>query len=128
MAASQLSEVIQGLRRTTLLREAAVLMAMAVGAGGLLSYHALATGPAPAQRKTESREPTARQAAPVHEDVQKVLDRYRAARPEARDLAIFRLDWAPTLKDARAKAARERRPIFLIVVTNSFGNMHSGHC
>jgi hypothetical protein len=57
-----------------------------------------------------------------------VLDRFRAARPDDRDLAIFQLDWTPTLKAARAKAAREQRPIFLIVVTNSFGDMHSGHC
>jgi hypothetical protein len=43
-------------------------------------------------------------------------------------LAIFQLDWTPTLKDAKAKAAKERRPIFLIVVANSFGDMQSGHC
>jgi hypothetical protein len=67
-------------------------------------------------------------AAADHDDVQKVLDKYRAARPEPKDLAIFRLDWAPTLKDARARAAREQRPILLMVVTNSFGNVHSGHC
>jgi hypothetical protein len=96
---------------------AVLLMVSAVGAGGLPAHHTPATEPV-----------QVRQAAAVNDDVQKVLDKYRAARPGAKDLAIFQLDWAPTLKDAKARAAREERPIFLIVVTNSFGNMHSGHC
>jgi hypothetical protein len=110
------------------LATAAVLMASVVGAGGLLSYHALAAEPARARGRTEPQEPTAHRLATGNEEVQKVLDRYRAARPGAKDLAIFRLDWTPTLKDAKARAAKEQRPILLIVVTNSFGNMHSGHC
>jgi RNA polymerase sigma factor (sigma-70 family) len=105
---------------------AGLLLVTVVGAGGLLGYQALATEPAPAPRKPQ--EPTARQTAAVSEDVPKVLDKFRAARPDAKDLAIFQLDWTPTLKDAKAKAAKERRPIFLIVVANSFGDMHSGHC
>jgi hypothetical protein len=32
------------------------------------------------------------------------------------------------LKAAKEKAAREERPIFLVVVTNSFGDLYSGHC
>jgi hypothetical protein len=60
--------------------------------------------------------------------VANVLAKFRAARPDAKDLAIFQLDWAPTLKEAKAKAVKERRPILLIVVTNSFGDIHSGHC
>jgi hypothetical protein len=73
-----------------------------------------ATGPLPAQA------PDA--------DVPKVLDRYRLFRPADKDLAIFQLDWAPTLKEARARAAKEQRPILLLVVTNSYGNLFSGHC
>ena len=61
-------------------------------------------------------------------DVQSILDKFQSVRPEAADLAIYELDWAPTLKAAREKAGREKRPILLIVVTNSFGNMQSGHC
>jgi RNA polymerase sigma factor (sigma-70 family) len=61
-------------------------------------------------------------------EVQKILDKYLAIRPDDKDLAIFQLDWAPTLKAAREKAAREKRPIFLLVVTNSFGNLYTGHC
>jgi hypothetical protein len=107
---------------------AVLLMVSVVGAGGLLSHHTLATGPAQAQRKPEPQGPTARQTAAVNDDVRKVLDKYCAARPDAKDMAIFQLDWTPTLKDAKARAAKEERPIFLIVVTNSFGDMQSGHC
>jgi hypothetical protein len=58
----------------------------------------------------------------------KILDKYNALRPPAKELAIFQLDWAPGLKEAKDKAATEKRPIFLIVVTNSYGNMYTGHC
>jgi hypothetical protein len=61
-------------------------------------------------------------------DVQSVLDKFRSARPQAADLAIYQLDWTPTLKAAKEKAAKEERPIFLAVVRNSFGDLCSGHC
>ena len=71
---------------------------------------------------------TAREPNSVNDQVAKVLDRFQAARPQAKDLAIYRLDWVPSLQEAKAKAAKEKRPIFLVVVTNSYGNMRSGHC
>ena len=43
-------------------------------------------------------------------DLQKILDKYRLFRPADKDLAIFQLDWMPTLKDARERAAKEQRP------------------
>jgi hypothetical protein len=61
-------------------------------------------------------------------DVQKILDKYQRFRPADKDLAIFQLDWVPTLKDARERAAKEQRPILLLVVTNSYGNLFTGHC
>jgi hypothetical protein len=61
-------------------------------------------------------------------DVKSVLDKFRSVRPQAADLALYQLDWMPTLKVAREKAAREERPILLVVVTNSFGDLYSGHC
>jgi len=61
-------------------------------------------------------------------DAQSVVGKFRSARPQAADLAIYQLDWMPTLKAAREKAAREVRPIFLVVVRNSFGDLCSGHC
>ena len=61
-------------------------------------------------------------------DVQTVLDKYRLFRPADKDLAIFQLDWVPTLKEATQRAAKEQRPILLLVVTNSYGNLFTGHC
>ena len=61
-------------------------------------------------------------------DVKSTFDKFQSVRPQAPDLAPYQLDWMPTLKAARDKAAREGRPIFLVVVTNSFGDMYSGHC
>jgi hypothetical protein len=61
-------------------------------------------------------------------DVKSTLDKFQSVRPQATDLALYQLDWTPTLKEAREKAAREGRPIFLVVVTNSFGDLYSGHC
>ena len=61
-------------------------------------------------------------------DVKSVLDKFELIRPQEADLALYQLDWAPSLKAAREKAAKEDRPIFLMVVTNSFGDLYSGHC
>jgi hypothetical protein len=61
-------------------------------------------------------------------DVKGVLDHFKSVRPREADLALYRLDWMPTLKAAKEKAAKERRPIFLVLVTNSFGDLYSGHC
>jgi hypothetical protein len=61
-------------------------------------------------------------------DRQQILDKYQAARPAANALAIYQLDWLPTLKAAKEQAAREGRPILLMVVTNTYGNLYTGHC
>jgi hypothetical protein len=61
-------------------------------------------------------------------DVKSVLDKFQSVRPQEADLALYQLDWMPTLKAAKERAAKEERPIFLVVVTNSFGDMYSGHC
>ncbi len=63
-----------------------------------------------------------------HADVQKVLDKYRAAMPAKEALTVYCLDWAATFEEAKERAANEKRPILLIVVTNSYGNLYSGHC
>jgi hypothetical protein len=57
-----------------------------------------------------------------------IIDKFDAVRPTAVELAIYQLDWQPTLKAAKEKATRENRPIFLVVVTNSFGDVCTGHC
>jgi hypothetical protein len=61
-------------------------------------------------------------------DAKSALDKFRSVRPQPADLAIYQLDWMPTLKAAKERAAKEERPIFLVVVTNSFGDLSSGHC
>jgi hypothetical protein len=60
--------------------------------------------------------------------VQRIFDRVDAVRSKPADLAIYSLDWEPTLVAANKRAAKEGRPILLIVVLNSFGNIASGHC
>src|SRR5262249_10924919 len=79
----KVAALTEGVLKTMMLTKlkiatAVLLMVSVVGAGGLLSRHTLAVGPAQAQRKPEPREPIARQTAAVNEDVQKVLDKYRA--------------------------------------------------
>jgi hypothetical protein len=61
-------------------------------------------------------------------DVKTVLEKFQSIRPKEAELALYQLDWTPTLEAARQKAAKEDRPIFLVVVTNSFGDLYSGHC
>jgi hypothetical protein len=61
-------------------------------------------------------------------EVQTILDTYRSFLPDDKDLTIFQHDWAPVLKAAKERAAEEKRPIFALIVTNSFGNLYTGHC
>ncbi len=61
-------------------------------------------------------------------DVQEVMEKYHSTLPQARELTVYQLDWAPTFQQAKERAAQEQRPIFLIVVTNSYGNIYTGHC
>ena len=59
------------------------------------------------------------------------IERYaKAGYPASKELAIYSLDWEPTLAAARARARREQRPICFIMVTNFSGptNFYSGHC
>ena len=59
------------------------------------------------------------------------IERYaEASYPASKELAIYSLDWEPTLAAARNRAKIEQRPIFFIMVTNFSGptNFYSGHC
>jgi len=61
----------------------------------------------------------------------KLLEKHvQAAYPSKKELAVYSLDWEPTLAAARKRAKLEQRPIFFIVVTNYTGptNFFSGHC
>ena len=61
-------------------------------------------------------------------DVQDLLERYRSLRPRESDLTLFQLNWVPTLQEAKKKASKEKRPILLILVRNSNGDIFRGHC
>ena len=66
-------------------------------------------------------------AAALLQDLAQVEEKFKSARPAEKDLALYSLDWSPSLKEAKERAAREERPIFLVVVTNSYGDLFSGH-
>lgn len=64
----------------------------------------------------------------ANSEVQTILDRYQAIRPGAADLGMYRLDWEESLDAALARAAKERRPVCLIIIHAKYGNISSGHC
>ncbi len=61
-------------------------------------------------------------------EIQSVLDRYEDFRPGAADLAMYRIDWAPSLAEAQKRALREKRPVFLVIIHAQYGDLASGHC
>lgn len=61
-------------------------------------------------------------------DARAIVERYEALRPTVKDLAWYQLDWAATLKEARERASREKRPIAALICINVFGNLYTGHC
>lgn len=64
----------------------------------------------------------------VGQDASAILEKVRVARPGPSELAVYCHDWAPSLREARERAAKEKRPVFFVLVTNSYGDMLSGHC
>ncbi|HBO52717.1 MAG: hypothetical protein OSB83_13730 [Planctomycetota bacterium] len=60
--------------------------------------------------------------------VKAVLDRYAGFRPATKDLAMYRIDWAPSLEEAQKRARREKRPVFLVIIHAQYGDLASGHC
>ncbi len=85
----------------------------------LLTLAAVTTAAAPAPPSTAS-----------HPDVARVLAAYRSARPADRDLQIFKLDWAGSLKEAKTRAAKENRPVLFVATTQleDAGDLRGGHC
>jgi hypothetical protein len=61
-------------------------------------------------------------------EIQSVLDRYEDFRPGADDLAMYRIDWAPSIEEAQKRALREKRPVFLVIIHAQYGDLTSGHC
>ena len=61
-------------------------------------------------------------------DVKRILARYHSLRPSAKDLGMYRLDWANSLDVALKRAAKENRPVCLIIIHAKYGDIASGHC
>ena len=60
--------------------------------------------------------------------VKSILDRYADFRPAAKDLAMYQIDWAPSLAAAQKRALQEKRPVFLVIIHAQYGDLTSGHC
>ena len=60
--------------------------------------------------------------------VKRILARYQAIRPAAKDLGMYRLDWADSLDVALKRATKENRPVCLIIIHAKYGDIASGHC
>ena len=60
--------------------------------------------------------------------VKRILARYQSLRPAAKDLGMYRLDWADSLDIALKRAAKENRPVCLIIIHAKYGDIASGHC
>jgi hypothetical protein len=59
---------------------------------------------------------------------QRILARYQSLRPAAKNLGMYRLDWADSLDVALKRAAKEKRPVCLIIIHAKYGDIASGHC
>ena len=57
-----------------------------------------------------------------------ILELYREKRPDARQLGIYRLDWADSIETALDRSRTEGRPVMLIVIHARYGDISSGHC
>lgn len=68
-------------------------------------------------------------AAQEPEAVRHIHEKFQAAKPTAEQLAFFTLAWEPNLAAAKARAAKEKRPIALVTVHNitSACGFFSGH-
>lgn len=62
-------------------------------------------------------------------EFQQTLDRFVKAKPDAKAMGFYSLDWSPNLKEALVRAKQEHRPVFLIANTNITAgcNFYTGH-
>jgi hypothetical protein len=68
-------------------------------------------------------------AAAQNDAARQILARFEGAKPDANRLAFYSLDWAMSLKDAKARATKEGRLILVVLNTNITAgtNFFSGH-
>ncbi len=60
--------------------------------------------------------------------VKKALARYGELRPSDDDLVMYRLDWESDYDAALRRAAKEKKPVFVVVIYAKYGELYSGHC
>jgi hypothetical protein len=110
---------------------AAFLTLLLAGAAATTGIAAPAKRKAPVRAKRAARPPvTAAPATAPDPEASRILDAYEAARPADEELGLFRLDWAGSLKEAKARAVKEGRPIFFVSTTQleRAGDLRGGHC
>ncbi len=61
-------------------------------------------------------------------DAKRIYGRIEELRPTDDVLGMYRLDWAPSLPEALARAKAEKRPVFLVIIHAQYGDLYSGHC
>jgi hypothetical protein len=63
------------------------------------------------------------------DSARRILSQFEDAKPDANRLAFYSLDWAMNLKEAKARAVKEGRPILVVLNTNITAgtNFFSGH-
>ena len=61
-------------------------------------------------------------------EVKRIEARYNELRPKAGELGMYQLDWASSLDEALERAAKEDRPILLVIIHAQYGDIFSGHC
>lgn len=61
-------------------------------------------------------------------EAKKALERYRALRPTAEDLIMYRLDWAESFEAAKERAVKEKRPVLVVAIHARYGDLFTGHC
>lgn len=63
------------------------------------------------------------------DSVKRIEARFAASKPDAKRLAFYSLDWAMNLDEAKVRAAKEHRPILIVLNTNITAgtNFFSGH-
>lgn len=68
------------------------------------------------------------QVAAQNPQVERIRERFAAARPANKDLGIYRLDWVVPVEAAREKATKEKRPLVVVAVRNEHGDTFTGYC
>ena len=62
------------------------------------------------------------------DEAKHALADFKSLRPTDDDLVMYRLDWAASFKAGQERAAKEKKPLFVIVIHARYGECFTGHC